>query len=196
MPYIWAAIGGFLSCHVGMTKLSNPTEQMIDVTFPGGSITLDSSQPEIVYDKMLKDLFAKKFSKDGLMGWLADKDIFSFEDERLAKALTERLCASIPEQPLNLEIQAAQDCAEKPVAAHLRQLVTKRKVPFHYVGIDVKVGVPELKDQPDSGEASVCATSEFRDQRVELTNPRTHNRIEVQVSGRYTCTSYTTYPDI
>ena len=80
-----------MSCHVGMTKLSNPTEQMIDVTFPGGSITLDSSQPEIVYDKMLKDLFAKKFSKDGLMGWLADKDIFSFEDERLAKALTERL---------------------------------------------------------------------------------------------------------
>ena len=59
---------------------------------------------------LLNDIFAQQFSRDGLMGWLADKDIFSFEDARLVEALNERLCDSIPEEPLDQKIKASQDC--------------------------------------------------------------------------------------
>ena len=151
---------------------------------------------EIAHDKLLKDIFPQQFSKDGLMGWLADKNIFAFEDERLVKALNERLCEAIPEQPLDRKIKAAQDCANLPVATRLRELADKKWIPFHYVGVVVNVGVPEREDQPQIGQASVCASSALRDERVELTNSRTGNRIEVQATGRYTCTGFTTYPDI
>ena len=113
------------------------------------------------------------------MGWLADKDIFSFEDARLVEALNERLCDSIPEEPLDQKIKASQDCADRPVAAGLRQLVDQEHVPFHYVGISVNVWIPAREHQPQIGRASVCEESEFRGKKVELTNPRTSNQIEV-----------------
>ena len=176
---------------IGLNYFSGPTEQSVEVTFPGGSaLRLDASQPEIAHDQLLEEIFADTFMRDGLMGWLVDKDIFSFKDARLVEALNERLCGSIPEEPLDQKIKASQDCAALPVAAALRQLVDQRQVPFHYVGISVQVGIPAREDQPGLGRAHACDDSEFRGKRVELTNPRTSNQIEVQVSGTYRCTGF------
>ena len=182
---------------LALNFFSNPTEQSVEVTFPGGSaLRLDASQPEIAHDQLLEEIFADTFMRVGLMGWLADKDIFSFGDARLVEALNERLCGSIPEEPLDQKIKASQDCAEVPVAAALRQLVDQRQVPFHYVGISVQVGIPAREDQPEFGRAHACEDSEFRGKRVELTNPSTSKRIEVQVSGTYLCTGFNEFPDI
>ena len=148
-------IGGLLvAFFIWRTGPSNPTEQSVEVTFPGGAaLRLDASQPEIAHDQLLEEIFADTFMRDGLMGWLADKDIFSLQDARLVEALNERLCGSIPEEPLDKKIKASQDCAALPVAAALRELVDQRQVPFHYVGIPVQVGIPAREDQPGLGRA-------------------------------------------
>ena len=52
----------------------------------------------------------------------------------------------------------------------------------------VQVGIPAREHQPQLGWASVCEDSELRSKRVELTNLRTPNRIEIQASGTYRCT--------
>ena len=192
---LWKFLTGGLIVFGVMTQVSDPTQQEIAVTFPGGAVKIDSSKPEIAHDKMLEEIFADEFAKGGLMDWLAGKDIFSFEDERLVEAIAGRLCASIPEQPLDQRIKAARACAEQPVARRLRQLAEQKRVPFHYVGSVVEVGFPP-ESQPGSGFAHVCMERELRDRRVELTNPRTLDRIEVQASGWYRCTSFSTVPDI
>ena len=195
--YVIIALVGFGAGWVICSMTSDSSRRTMELTFPGvAGLKIDISQPEIAHDKLLKDIFAQQFSRDGLMGWLADKDIFVFKDERLVEALNKRLCDIIPEHPLDRKIKAAQDCAELPVSTSLRQLADQKRVPFHYVGIAVNVGVPEREDQPQIRQASVCANSALHGERVELTNPRTGNRIDVQATGRYTCTGFTTYPDI
>ena len=187
-PYLFGVVA------VAITWMVKPSD--VALTFPGGgSLEMSAGQP-VAHDELLNDIFAQQFSRDGLMGWLADKDIFSFEDARLVEALNERLCDSIPEEPLDQKIKASQDCADRPVAAGLRQLVDQEHVPFHYVGISVNVWIPAREHQPQIGRASVCEESEFRGKKVELTNPRTSNQIEVQASGTSPCTGYTRFPDI
>ena len=175
---------------------SDPTDQTTEVMFGDFGLKIDTSQQQVDHRTLLENLFANDFGKAGLMSWLADKEIFSFDDARLAEALNERLCGPIPEQPLDQKIEASQDCADLPVAADLRQLVDQKRVPFHYVGITVQVGIPAREHQPRPGGANICADSELRGKRVELTDPQTSNRIEIQPSGTYECTGFTRFPDI
>ena len=71
-----------------------------------------------------------------------------------------------------------------------------RDVPFHYVGREIKVGVPSREDQPQPGMAHACKNSEFGDHAVELTNLRSKESVTVRASGSYECTGYNQYPDI
>ena len=195
--YITIALTAFGAGWGVCSITSDSSRQTMELTFPGGSgLKIDTTAPQIAHGKLLDDIFAQQFSRDGLMGWLADKDIFSFGDVRLVEALNNRLCGSIPGQPLDQKIRASQNCANLPVAAGLRQLVSQKRVPFHYVGVSVQVGIPAREHQPQLGWASVCEDSELRSKRVELTNLRTPNRIEIQASGTYRCTGFTKFPDI
>ena len=172
--YSTIALVGFGAGWGVCAMTSDSSRQTMELTFPGfAGLKIDTSQSEIAHDKLLEDIYAQQFSRSGLMGWLADKDIFSLGDARLVEALNERLCESIPEEPLDQKIKASQNCANLPVATGLRQLVSQKRVPFHYVGVAVQVGIPAREDQPRIGRASVCEDSELRSKRVELTNPRT-----------------------
>ena len=187
---------GILVCYVGSTQISDPTRQAIEVKFPGGAaVKIDSSKPEISHDKVLNDIFADRFAREGLMGWLAEKNIFLFTDPRLADALNKNLCDPIPAEPVDQRIRAAKACADQAVAKSLRDLVEAKKVPFHYVGRLVSVGFP-TDSQPNDGYANVCEERELRSTKFELTNLQTQKRIEVQASGRYACTGFTRVPDI
>ena len=184
-----------IAAGVAITWFVKPSA--VELTFPGGvAMKMDGSQP-IAHSELLEDIFSEKFSRDGFVGWLAEKDIYSIRDERLVDAINKRLCESIPEQPFEARIQAARACAEENVATSLRMLVARRQIPFHYVGTLVKVGIPSLEDQPPVGRANVCAESDLLDKEVELTNHRNGRRIEIEASwGRYPCTGYATFPDI
>ena len=187
---------GFSVCHVWRTQISDPTRQAVEVTFPGGAaVKIDSSKPAISHDKVLNDIFADRFTREGLMGWLAEKNIFLFTDPRLADALNNSLCEPIPAEPVDQRIRAAQTCADQAVAKSLRDLVEAKKVPFHYVGRLVRVGFP-ADSQPKDGYANVCEERELRSTKFELTNLQTEKRIEVQASGRYACTGFTRVPDV
>ena len=185
-----------LGLFVGTRGPSDPTDQTTEVMFGDFGLKIDTSQRQVDHRTLLENLFANDFGRAGLMSWLGDKDIFSFDDDRLTEALNKRLCVPIPEQPLDQKIKTSQDCADLPVAIGLRQLADQKRIPFHYVGITVQVGIPAREDQPQTGGAHICADSALRGKRVELTNPLTSNRIEVHPSGTYECTGFTKFPDI
>ena len=195
----WVSVGlavGFAAGFLFCWKNKGASRQMVDLTFPGGvALKMDVSQPEIAHDKLLEKIYSEQFSRDGLIGWLAGKDIFHFADPRLADALNKNLCDPFPTGSVDQRIKAAKACADQAVAERLRDLAEAKKIPFHYVGSLVKVGFPP-DSQPNVGYVQVCMERELRDKQLELINPRNNNRIEVQASGWYPCTSYSTAPDI
>ena len=104
--YITIALAAFGAGWWVCSTTSDSSRQTMELTFPGGSgLKIDTTAPQITHGKLLDDIFAQQFSRDGLMGWLADKDIFSFGDVRLVEALNNRLCGSIPGQPLYQKIR-------------------------------------------------------------------------------------------
>lgn len=190
--FLVAFAAGFSVCWMNR----GASKQIVELTFPGGvALKMDVSKPEIPHDKVLNDIFADSFARKGLMGWLAEKNIFLFTDPRLADALNKNLCDPIPAAPLQRRINAAKACADQDVAKSLRDLVEAKKVPFHYVGRLVSVGFP-TDSQPNDGYANVCEERELRSTKFELTNLQTQKRIEVQASGRYACTGFTQVPDV
>lgn len=178
---------GFL---VGRGAPSSPTEQSAKIQFPGGgSVEMDVSQPEIAQAAVLEKLFSEEFTRGGVLGWLARKAIFSIRDARLVTAPQENLCDPIPAGPLATRIEKARDCAATPVARGLRALAGKKLAPFHYVGVEVKVGVQaEELHKPAQGSANVCRESGFLGKRVELTDPASGAQLVVRASGSYPCT--------
>ena len=69
-------------------------------------------------------------------------------------------------------------------------------MPFHYVGAHVWVGFPDPEDQPPKGKSNVCANSDFRGRKVQLTNPETDAQVTVWATGSYKCTPFKRHPDI
>ena len=193
IPIITGAIS--LTAGVAITWMVKPSA--VELTFPGGvQMKMDGSQP-IAHNELLDKIYSKKFSRDGLMGWLAEKKIYSFDDERLVTALENSLCSvPFPKKPIKQKADAEEECATKDVAARLRQLAEQKEVPFHYVGGLVTVGVPRRKDQPRLGTAHVCEEGEFRYKKIQLTNPENSQGITIQTYGKYPCTGYTGAPDI
>lgn len=173
----------------------------LNVTIPEGDVKVadakvDVSSVAVGHEELLEGMFSEGALKDAVMAWLAGKKIFSFDDPRLAEALENDLCAPITGESAKARVAAAEECASKDLAAGLRVLAEQRKVPFHYVGTVVKVGVPNIEDQPVSGRANVCRNSKLRTKKLELFDPQTSGRTEVVASGLYTCAGYSDYPDI
>ena len=170
----------------------------LSINFPeGDKVTVVADSKGISHDELLKSIYSEETARDGLLSWLAEKDVFSMEDGRLADALNKRLCDPIPGEPVEERIKSAGECASKPVAENLRKLADNREVPFHYVGKHVDVGVQnDAPHSPDNGEANVCGDSELFGRTLELTDEATGERIEVRATRTYTCEGYARYPGI
>ena len=193
-----------------------PQQQNVVIRFPNDiTFEMDVSQPEIEHSDYLTNMFKDQFVRDGVLGWLArnqqvysisnpdlfdalkKKHIYSISDLGLVEALEKHLCDTIPDYPLTERIHKGQECAEKPVAAGLRQLQMKRRKPFHYVGFNVRIGVQaDGASRPASGRANVCKDGGLLGKQLELIDSVSNNVIVVQASGWYTCSGYTRYPDV
>jgi hypothetical protein len=195
VPALVTLVIGFL---VGRGTPSDPAKQSVKILFPGGgSVEMDVSQREIAHAAVLERLFSEEFTRDGVLGWLARKAIFSVHDERLVNALKTDLCEPIPETPLAARIEKARACASRPVANGLRALAEQKLPPFHYVGVEVRVGVQaEELHRPTQGNANVCRESGFLGKQVALTDPASGAQVVVRASGSYPCTGYARFPDI
>ena len=170
----------------------------IEVTGPNGT-TLHLAVEGFTLDQqaLLNAIYKDDFARDGLMGWLSDKQIFKTSDPSLADALNTELCEPIPPTPLSAQIEAARKCAELPVALRLRELADQRDTPFHYIGRIVQVGIPENEmNRPPNSRANVCGEGGLHGRAVRLTNPLNNKSIEVEATGRYVCTGYDRVPDI
>ena len=173
-------------------------EQDISITGPFGvSINAGATNYTIDQEQLLTKLYGNEFMRGGLMEWLVSRSVFSLHDPRLAQALNEHLCDEIPDTPLRDKISAGQQCAERAVAQRLRELASRRQVPFHYVGIQIDIGIPaDPEHRPATGNANACQEGPFRGQRVELTDPTSGHRLEVLATGRYRCSGVGRAPNM
>lgn len=177
----------------------DPTTQSVNITFPGNfAFEMDVSEPEIAHSALLEQLFSEQFTRDGVIGWLAtEQRMFRISDARLATALENELCDPIPDSPLPERIEKGRECVARPVVSAIRQLQEERRVPFHYVGVPIQVGVQANQaSRPFSDRANVCRESEFLGRRLELIDPISNQAIEVLASGSYPCTGFSRYPDV
>ena len=183
---------------VGRTMPQAPVVEAVSVTFPGGgAVELPTSTPEVGHEALLEEVFAEGTMREAVVDWLRARDFFSLEDEGLVDAIGNRLCDPIPESPLPRRTAAARACADGPLASGLRRLAEQRAVPFHHLGVTVRVGVPE--DRPPRGSAAVCEGSELQGSTVELTYGPTGGSLVVDASwGTYSCAEEegAEYPDI
>lgn len=168
---------------------ADETPDKVVVAFgQGKKIDISYSQQEIGYEEMLSEIYSNEFAKSGLMDWLAERDIFSFDDPSLAFALNTKLCEEIPSENLSERIEKSKKCADLKISKELRRLADKKQVPFHYIGKSIQIGVPRKGHQPSSGEANTCKKGEFDDTRVELVHPSHSERyIIVNAYGGYEC---------
>ena len=123
--------------------------------------------------------------------------MYWIKDAELPDALNKSLCDPIPDSPLDQHIAAATACAETGVADGLRRLSASHKVPFHYAGKNVVIGIqgdPAHAPRPDF--ANACDGSSLSGKRVELTNLSNDNKITVYTTGLYPCSGVGTTPDI
>ena len=177
---------------------SDPTRQAVKITFPGGGeLEMDVSRPEIDHASLLERLFSEQFTRDGVLGWLAEQGVLSIQDARLVSTLESELCEEIPRAPIDARLQKASECASNPVAHGLRTLAEHRKVPFHYVGLQVRVGVQaDTRSRPGKGKANVCRESDLLGKEFELTDLASGRNLILQASGYYNCTGYSRYPEV
>lgn len=173
--------------------VNDPDEQQVVVQFPTGQGSLSIASKKnapIRHDSLVQILFKDDFSRNGLMGVLRERyKVYDLNDAALADGLARRICEPIPEQPLSDRIEKAQNCAGHPVVQALRSLARDHKVPFHYVGAQVQIGV-QYEDQyrPGEGRANVCRAGPYVGQRLQLVEPVSLRTIEVEAAGVYNCT--------
>ena len=178
---------------------SEPTESEIEWDYPGGSLKInaktDLNSPEV----MLTKLFSTDFSKAGTEKWLQDNyQMFSIEEQALVDALQDT-CAPKPGMTPRERRQFMETCVKTPVISKLRSLAENHEPPFHYIGIEINVGIPD--QEPMEGKANVCKNNpnigiDFLGKQIELTNPVNDVTITIKATGYYTCTGYNKYPDI
>ena len=182
---------------VGRTIPQAPAVEAVAVTFPGGgSVTLETSTPEVGHEALLEEMFAAEPTRDAVVDWLRARDFFALDDDGLVDAIGSRLCDPIPESPLARRTAAARACAEGPLASGLRRLAERNAVPFHHLGMTIRVGVPE--DRPPRGSAAVCEGSELQGETVELIADSGASLVVDASWGTYSCTEVedAEYPDI
>lgn len=185
---------GGLVAIVLLAAIVQPTR--LEIMLPNGMQASIINDNQITVRALLDSVYEKDNSREELTGWLAAKSFFHIQDADLGSALKNALCDTIPEEPLDQMLAAANLCAAKPVAARLRSLAQWDSIPFHPVGRQVLVGFPgSLK----SGSANVCPDSPFRDREIEISTERADTTIVVHATGLILPCSITPgipFPDI
>lgn len=75
---------GIILCVGIYFSLGSNSADNIEVNFSGKALKLKVHASEIHSDELLKKLFDSTFSREGTLGWLREKQIFSVKDGRLA----------------------------------------------------------------------------------------------------------------
>ena len=162
----------------------------LSIQFPtGGSIELSAeADGSIDHAAVLERIYSREFSRSGMLSWLQSKQVYSLDDWNLPDALAE-LCGASREE--------REACVEITVIEDLRVKMLSHSPPFHYVGEDVEIGVPNQEDQPPMGRAHACAGGPWSGRRIELSSPATGNSVEVVAdAGVYTCTGEVRTPEL
>jgi hypothetical protein len=204
--YIFTFVGGVLVGLALMALLSktvipfNPEKTSLKITGPEGQggFELNVEGESVDYAKILERLFADDFLRGAATGWLAQKEkVYSIQSEDIATAIATQICSPIPDSPLEAMLEKGRECAQKPVAARLRDLSREHKPPFHYVGIKGDMGVPEnTANQPSPGRANVCRNGPFFGRKLQIGNLLNSTVIEVEATGSYPCTPAASFPAI
>ncbi len=177
-----------------------PETMDLEITDPSGKgvVKLGIKAQRVDTETMLKTLFQVPSSLVtlGVVEWLrANQSMYALTDERLVDALKTNLCSPIPDQPLDLHIQKAQECADKKVASALRQLAQDHAPPFQYVGKPGYMGVPSNEiERPAPGKANVCRDGGLLGKTLKVIAG--DKSVQVEAVGPYDCTGYDAYPDI
>ena len=190
-----AALVGMAWMGFGATSAA---EKSFSVGFGDAFLSMDAKDGKIDHKALLEGIFAERFSKDGALGWLRDEQsVYSIEDPMLAHALNTNLCEAIPDHPIEAHIEKGNACASILAAANLRRLAEGRKVPFHYVGREVQIGVQVDPDHaPRPNRANACEQSDLSGKRVEITNLLNNRKITVLATGLYPCSGIGAAPDL
>ena len=192
---VGAAIVGVAWFALGATDAE---EKSFSVMFGDASISMNTRGGRIDHGSLLKTIFFEQFSRDGALGWLRDvQNVYSIEDPALAAALNTKLCEEIPDHPIDVHIAKGTACTKISVVDNLRRLVEGHKVPFHYVGREVQVGIQgDPEHAPRASRANACEGSDLSGKRVELTNLLNENQITVLATGIYPCSGVSVKPDL
>ena len=195
--YLTAGAVGFVAALVLCWAWQGMSSQKLAISFPGGlALDLQAEGDQISHVDMLEQMYAEQFSRAGLLGWLREKSIYQISDREIAAALP-GLCEEMsPQDPLQERLRKQQACAQIDVISDLRALASDRDVPFHYVGQEVRIGVPSEDDQPAPRRANACSGGGWHGQDVELTNPLNERQITIFASGSYRCTGVIGTPDL
>lgn len=148
----------------------------------------------INYVTLLNDIYNKdknKFMRSAVNQWLLENhDIVEVTDLRLASTIENKACSEIPKEPLSQKIAELQKCAEKPANAQLRELALKRRgIPFHPVGRETKMSVPDPPTVPEKGKAAVCDKN-LLGKKIEVYNERLNTSVYVKATGDISCSSF------
>lgn len=146
----------------------------------GDSELVIDLEKDLADDKtMLGKIFSENYSRAGAVDWLkTEQSLFTATDPDLADAFEA------------IEFEA-------PLAERLRNLRNSRKGPWSYQVQEVKIGIPDINDQPFNGYANVCESGIFRGEKVELfLIDRPDKRITVNATGRYSCPEGYNFPDV
>ena len=162
----------------------------LSIQFPtGGRIELSAeADGAIDHAAVLEQIYSREFSRSGMLNWLQSKQVYSLDSRELPDALA---------APCGTSQVEREACISIPVLQDLRDRVLSHSPPFHYVGEDVEIGVPNQEDQPPVGRAHACAGGRWSGRRIELSIPAAGNSLEVLAdAGVYTCTGEVRTPDL
>lgn len=204
--YVFTFFGGLIVGLALMALMSktimpiSPKNTSLKITGPEGQggFELNVEGEALDYAKILEQLFADRFLRSAATGWLEQNEkVYPIESPAVVTAISTEICSPIPDSPLEARLEKGRECAQKPVAARLRELSSEHKPPFHYVGIKGDMGIPERKkDQPPPGRANVCRDGPFFGKKLQIGNLFNNTVIEVEATGFYLCTPAATLPAI
>ena len=196
MNKILAIVGGVaLIVFILAFGFSRMGAKSLSIGLPLGA-SIDVEADDMPQAELLDKMWANEFGRAGMLDWLFQRSVFQITDARLAEAL-EELCGDFPDTPLEDRVVKQQECADRTVAKALRALMRSRRPPFHYVGLQVRVGISlDEEHRPANGYANACQESELLGRRIELTNPLNHKQVQVMATGRYPCSGMGITADI
>ena len=200
----WAqlVVGLVLGAIAGVVVLraipSDAAGTNVEWQFPGGSLKMDVKKDLNDPEAMFKKLFQTDFSREGTLGLLRGKKIFSIQDHELVESL-KAACpnkGSATETPVELQARL-EKCLDISVVRELRQLADDHAPPFQYIGKRIDVGIPQAdENKPPDGHANVCRNRGLLGKTVQLINPSNRKQIMVEATGSYLCTGLAEFPEL